>query len=97
MRMTKKDCPEERRGADGEASLLLSDERLAAMASAYLDKELDGKELEEFEALLRENPVLAKEIAEMQRIESQLGEMGADILSEPIPESMLDSLSRLRR
>jgi anti-sigma factor RsiW len=97
MPMTEKDRPEEPRAVKSSVSLLLQDERLAAMASAYLDKELKGQELEEFEALMRENEALAREVADLQRIEGQLSKMGADILLEPIPEALLEGLSRLKR
>lgn len=92
MPMTEKDRPQ---SPDRGTSQILKDERLAALASAYLDKQLDGVELEEFEALLREDEALAREISELQRIEDQLSKMGGDILSEPIPETLLDALSQL--
>ncbi len=54
-----------------------------------------GTDLEEFEALLHSNEDLAREVADMRRIELQLTELGSDILSEPIPDSLLDALSHL--
>jgi anti-sigma factor RsiW len=82
---------------DCSASPIAKDERLTAMVSAYLDGELRGKELEEFEALLRDDQALAREIAEIRQIELQLAMMGADILEEPIPQAILDALSPLAR
>ncbi len=76
---------------------ILKDEALAATVSAYLDGELDGKDLEEFEALLRGNSTLAREVQEMRNIELRLMEMGADILSEPVPDAMLEALSKIDR
>ncbi len=67
------------------------------MVSAYLDGELRGVELEEFKTLLDNNEALAREVTEMQRIDSQLTELGADILSEPIPPSLLRTISKLER
>jgi len=71
------------------------DERLASTVSAYLDGELAGKELAEFEALLRSDEVLSHEVAGMRRIGQQLTALGADILDEPIPDAMLEALARL--
>jgi anti-sigma factor RsiW len=76
---------------------VLKDERLAAIVSAYLDGELEGKDLEEFESLLQRDPMLAREVQEMRSIESRLMEMGADILAEPVPEAMLEALSKIGR
>jgi anti-sigma factor RsiW len=82
---------------DCSTSPIAKDERLTAMVSAYLDGELRGKELEEFEELLRNDQALAREIAEIRQIELQLATMGADILEEPIPQAILDALSPLSR
>ncbi len=71
------------------------DERLAATVSAYLDGELSGEDLAEFETLLQSDEALSREIAEMQRIDRQLNGLGADILAEPIPEALLEALARL--
>jgi anti-sigma factor RsiW len=76
-------------------SLLAQDEELAATVSAYLDGELAGQALADFEALLHANEALSREVAAMQRIESWLTDIGADILSEPVPEALLAPLSRL--
>ena len=73
------------------------DEQLAAVVSAYLDGELTGEDLEEFETLLRNNEALAREVAEMRRLDHELGEIGAEILSEPVPDNLLELLSGLRR
>ncbi len=75
----------------------MKDEGLAAAVSAYLDGELMGKELEDFETRLQKDPALAREVQEMRNIESQLMELGADILSEPVPEAMIEALSRINR
>ena len=76
---------------------ILRDERLAGRVSAYLDGELEGTELEEFEALLKSDPALAREVQDMRNIELRLMEMGSDILSEPLPEAMLEALSKIGR
>jgi anti-sigma factor RsiW len=82
-------------GANPRQAAILKDERLAAMISAYLDGELGGKDLEEFESLLISDGALAREVQEMRSIESRLMEMGADILDEPVPEGMLEALSKI--
>ena len=84
-------------GANPKQAGILKDERLAAMLSAYLDGELEGKDLDEFESLLESNPALAREVHDMRNIELRLMEMGADILSEPLPEAMLEALSKIDR
>jgi anti-sigma factor RsiW len=80
---------------ESEISLLAQDEELAATVSAYLDGELAGQALEDFEALLGTNKALSREVAGMRRINSWLTEVGAEILSEPVPEALLAPLSRL--
>jgi hypothetical protein len=95
MPMTEKDQPGEEAGPTSKVAHLLKDDRLAGMISNYLDGELHGIELEELETLLRRNESLVCQIGEMRLIERQLGRIGADILSEPIPEEMLEILSRL--
>jgi len=93
--MTEQKKLGDRSGAEPGKAAILKDEGLAAMVSAYLDDQLKGKELEDFRALLKKEPSLAREIQEMRNIELQLVEMGADILSEPIPEALLEALSRI--
>jgi anti-sigma factor RsiW len=95
--MTNKLGPEGHKSIEATGSLTFGDERVAAMVSAYLDGKLQGGELEEFESLLRENKAIAREVDEMRQIENQLREIGAAILSEPIPEALLKSFSRLRQ
>jgi anti-sigma factor RsiW len=82
----------------GESGIspLAQDEELAAAVSAYLDGELAGQALADFEALLHTNEALSREVAEMRRIDHCLTDIGADILSEPVPEALLAPLSRLR-
>jgi len=82
-------------GDNPRQAAILKDERLAAMISAYLDGELGGKDLEEFESLLKSDGALAREVQEMRSIEWRLMEMGADILDEPVPEGMLEALSKI--
>ena len=82
-------------GDNPRQAAILKDERLAAMISAYLDGELGGKDLEEFELLLKSDGALAREVQEMRSIEWRLMEMGADILDEPVPEGMLEALSKI--
>ncbi len=84
-------------GANPKQAGFLKDERLAAMVSAYLDGELEGKDLDEFESLLKRDAALAREVQDMRNIELRLLEMGADILSEPLPEAMLEALSKINR
>jgi|SRR5258706_10696298 hypothetical protein len=95
MPMTEKDQPGEEAGPTSKVAQLLRDDRLAGMISNYIDGELHGIELEELETLLRRNESLVHQIGEMRLIERQLGRIGTDILSEPIPEEMLEILSRL--
>ncbi len=71
------------------------DEGSASAVSAYLDGELTGDELVEFETLLRNDEALSREIAAMRRIDQQLTGLGADVLDEPIPEALLVALARL--
>ena len=84
-------------GANPKQAVILKDEQLATIVSAYLDGELEGKDLEKFESLLKSDAALAREVREMRSIEFRLMEMGADILSEPVPEAMLEALSKIGR
>ena len=95
MPMTEKikPCAE---SAKPEMPEVMQDERIAAMVSAYLDGELSGSDLAHFEALLQNNEALSREVAEMRRIDRQLTKLGADILNEPIPSSILQALSKLQ-
>jgi anti-sigma factor RsiW len=95
MPMTNQKQPGDTLGALGEGGEILKDDRLAATASAYLDGQLSGEELAEFEALLQNNKALAREVRDLRNIELQLMKMGSDILSEPVPETLLDAFSRL--
>jgi anti-sigma factor RsiW len=92
MPTTKQEPPRDSRGQGAE---ILKDDRLAATASAYLDGRLSGEELSEFEKLLENNKALAREVQEIRNIELQLMKMGSDILSEPVPDALLDAFSRL--
>lgn len=82
-------------GVNPKRAEILKNERLLAMVSAYLDGELEGRDLEEFESLLKRDAALAREVQDMRNIELRLMEMGADILSEPLPEAMLEALSKV--
>jgi anti-sigma factor RsiW len=95
--MINKLGPDGHKSIEATCSLTLGDERVAAMASAYLDGKLQGAELEEFQSLLKENEAIAREVDEMRQIEHQLREIGAALLLEPIPEALLRSFSRLRQ
>lgn len=97
MPMTDQKVLGNQRWVETKQAELLKDERLAAVISAYLDGELEGKDLEEFESLLKSDLALAREVQEMRAIELRLMEMGADILSEPLPEAMLEALSKIER
>ena len=97
MAMTEQKKLGDPNGVNPKQSEILKDEALAAMVSAYLDGELEGNGLEEFEALLKSNPALAREVQDMRSIEVRLMEMGADILSEPLPDAMLEALTKLDR
>jgi anti-sigma factor RsiW len=83
--------------AENLGSLPPRDEELAAVVSAYLDGALDEKALAEFEALLQSDEGLEREVAQMRLIDDCLTGIGAGILSEPVPESLLSPLSRLTR
>jgi anti-sigma factor RsiW len=97
MPMTDQKMLGDHTGANPRQPGILKDERLATMVSAYLDDELEGKDLQEFEALLKSDATFAREVQEMRRIELRLIEMGADILDEPVPEAMLEALSKIGR
>ena len=97
MPMTDQKMLGDQTGANPKQAEILKDERLAAMVSAYLDGELEGKDLEEFESLLKSDAAFAREVQEMRSIELRLMEMGADILAEPLPEAMLEALSKIGR
>jgi anti-sigma factor RsiW len=71
------------------------EEGFTAKVSAYLDGELYGQDLAQFEALLKADEALALEVAGMRRIGQQLTKLGADILAEPIPDALLETLTRL--
>ena len=93
--MTNQNKPSFRLCAKAGGARVTQDEGLAAVVSSYLDGELTGEELVEFETLLRNNDALSREIAEMRRIDWQLTGLGADILDEPIPEALLEALAQL--
>lgn len=95
MPMTDKNRTGDPRSADSLQCRAARDEGLAATVSAYLDGELTGEDLVEFETLLRNDDALSREIAEMRRIDRQLTELGAEILDEPIPDALLEALTRL--
>jgi|SRR5208337_1865457 len=97
MPITEKTRPEGPKNTGSAASLVSQDEQLAATVSAYLDGELTGQDLAEFEILLRGNEALSREVAEMRRIDHQLTGIGADILAEPIPDALLEALSSPKR
>ena len=97
MPMTDQKVLGDQRGVKTKQIEFLKDERLAAAISAYLDGELEGKDLEEFESLLKSNPAIAREVQDMRAIELRLMEMGAGILSEPVPDAMLQALSKIDR
>ncbi len=97
MPMTDQKVLGNQRWIETKQAEFLKDEPLAAVLSAYLDGELEGKDVEEFESLLKSDPALAREVQEMRAIELRLMEMGADILSEPVPHAMLEALSKIDR
>lgn len=99
MPKMEKDEPDDAGPQDAEhrfeklkMSQLLRNERLAGMLSSYLDNGLEGEALTEFEALLLENPGLAREVEEMQRVEQALKLIGQDVLDEPVPGYLLDAV-----
>ncbi len=83
--------------AGGDRGEILKDARLADTVSAYIDGQLSGEDLERFKALLESNGSLAREVQDMRDIELQLMDMGSDILSEPVPETLLEAFKRLER
>ena len=95
MPMTDKKMLGDSTGTNPRQAGILKDERLATTVSAYLDGELEGNDLDEFESLLKSDAGLAREVQEMRSIESRLMEMGTDILAEPVPEAMLKALSKI--
>ncbi len=97
MPMTDQKMLGDQTGANPRQAAILKDERLATMVSAYIDGELEGKDLAEFESLLKSDAAFAREVQEIRSIESRLMEMGADILEEPLPEAMLEALSKIGR
>ncbi len=95
MPMTDKNKPGRPGSPELRGARVAYDEGLAAAVSAYLDGELTGEDLVEFETLLLADESLSREIAEMRRIDRQLSGLGTDILAEPIPEALLEPLARL--
>ena len=93
--MTNQNKPSYRLSVESGGARVTQDEGLASVVSAYLDGELSGEELVEFETHLRNDEALSREIAEMRRIDRQLTGLGADILAEPIPEALLEALAQL--
>ena len=93
--MTDKNKPSRPGSTELRGARVAHDEVFAATVSAYLDGELAGEELGEFEALLLTDESLSREIGEMRRIDRQLSGLGTDILAEPIPEALLEPLARL--
>ncbi|MBT3069324.1 hypothetical protein KKP04_00365 [Rhodomicrobium sp. Az07] len=82
---------------DDPSSAISKDDRLPVTVSAYLDGELLGDELASFEALLKANPALASEVAEMRQIEKQLAQIGSDILAEPVPEALTRAIAEFQK
>lgn len=75
--------------AGSKLSALLEDDKMAEEVSAYLDGSLTGEPLERFNALLAGNDELAREIEALKCVDSSLKNLGADIISEPVPENLL--------
>jgi len=65
-------------------------------SSAYFDWEPQGAGLGAVGSLLPKNLELRREVDCIRRLGEQLNELGADILSEPVPEFLLDAVRRLR-
>jgi anti-sigma factor RsiW len=91
---TKPGAPSSVEASTAQVSL---NEELAATVSAYLDGELSGQDLADFETLLRDNGTLSRDVAEMRRIDRQLTKLGAEILAEPVPDALLQALEPLKR
>lgn len=77
-------------GADSQG-----DEWRRGALSAYMDGELAGRDLETFEQLLKDDPALLRQIDEMRSIEAELMDLGAEILNEALPETMLATFSKI--
>jgi anti-sigma factor RsiW len=92
--MTGKNSSGELNGVPSMDPAIPKDDWLVAAISAYLDGELSGSELAEFEAVLKNSDSLAREVEELRLLQLQLTEMAADILLEPVPEHLLAALSR---
>lgn len=97
MPMTEKTQSGATKSGENRASEVTQDEGLAAMVSSYLDGELAGEDLAEFQDLLCNSDALSRQVADMRSIDRELTEIGADILSEPIPEALLEALLRKPR
>lgn len=97
MPKTDKTKPGGSENTESGTAQIPQDENLAATVSAYLDGELSGADLAEFEMLLRDSDALSRDVAEMRRIGWQLTKLGADILAEPIPDSLLQVLVQAKR
>jgi anti-sigma factor RsiW len=91
---TKPGAPSSVEASTAQVSL---DDELAATVSAYLDGELSGQDLANFETRLLENDPLKRAVAEMRRIDRQLTKLGAEILAEPVPDALLQALEPLKR
>jgi anti-sigma factor RsiW len=82
-------------GARPDPAEVLMDEQLAATVTAYLDGRLPDGEREAFEGLLQNDAGLARAVQDMRAIEAQLVKLGSDILSEPVPDALLQAFSKL--
>ena len=60
--------------------------------SAYLDGELAGQDLAEFESLSRTDEALGARSRQCSDASGAQSATGADILAEPIPEALLEPL-----
>jgi anti-sigma factor RsiW len=80
-------------GWDGEPrsklSALLEDEVMAEELAAYLDGTLRGARLDLIQGLIDADSDLAREVEQLRRVNMSLKTLGAEIIDEPIPDSLL--------
>ena len=63
----------------------------------YIEGRLDSGARRKVEELLAKDAHLAEEVARLRRQAVKLQEFGKNVLSEPIPQEMLDLIDKFRR
>lgn len=85
---------EQRMKSRDRIAALLEDEEMAEDLAAYIDGSLEGPALERLQAMLDANAALAREVEELKRMDDALKSLGAEIMDEPIPGKLLDTLRK---